>query len=341
MSGVDDRSVLVVGAQGVLGAAVVRAFEDARWRVVRGVRRGGGVGGSVLVDLDRTETVVAAIAGVDLVVDAVPHPELAVERAVLREGGALIDVSMRPAAAGRRLREETTSARGTVVLNAGRAPGVSNLVAADLLAAHPEADAIEIVFSFTAGGVSGRAGGEALHGYLTSARRHRTATIPFPAPIGPTRCLRFAESEDGWLGDLGARRTVATYARFGPNALNRAVLGVNALRLMRALPRAAFVPRASKRPAELSTEPLTEWVAVRRQGMHLAARTITGAGNYRVTAAATLVLAEALLDRARRDGLRPGCVEPQELFTLPELEDDLRRHGLVVNPVPQLGPAGR
>jgi hypothetical protein len=57
-------------------------------------------------------------------------------------------------------------------------------------------------------------------------------------------------------------------------------------------------------------------------------------GNYRVTAAATLVLAEALLDRARRDGLRPGCVEPQELFTLPELEDDLRRRGLAVHPVP-------
>jgi hypothetical protein len=68
------------------------------------------------------------------------------------------------------------------------------------------------------------------------------------------------------------------------------------------------------------------------RGVHLAARTITGAGNYRVTAAATLVLAEALLDPARRDGVRPGCFEPQELFTLPELEADLRQRGLGVNP---------
>src|ERR687898_1488750 len=197
MSGEGDRSVLVIGAQGVLGGAVVRAFEDARWRVVRGMRRRDGVGGSAFVDLDRAETVAAAIAGVDLVVDPVPHPELTVERAVLREGGALIDLSMRPAAAGRRLRQETTSARGTVVLNAGRTPGVSNLVAADLLAAQPEADAVEIVFSFSAGGVSGRAGRESLPSPLTAPRRHRPATIPFPAPIGPTRCLRFAESEDG------------------------------------------------------------------------------------------------------------------------------------------------
>jgi hypothetical protein len=330
-AGAAASAVLVIGARGVMGTALVRAFEEAGWRVLQGGRRGDGARGFTVVDLDRPETVAAAIAGVDLVVDPVPHPELTAERVVLREGGALIDVSMRPAAAGRRLREETTSARGTVVLNAGRTPGVSNLVAADLLAAHPDADAVEIAFSFSAGGVSGRAGGESLHHHLTSAPRHRTAVIPFPGPVGPTRCLRFAESEDGWLGELAGQRTVATYARFSPRALHRAMLIANALRLMKALPLAAFVPRSRNRPAELTTEPLTEWVAVRRQGEHLAARTITGAGNYRVTAAATLVLAETLLDPARRDSVRPGCFEPQELFTLPELEAGLRQRGLAVN----------
>jgi NAD dependent epimerase/dehydratase family len=332
--GTTPRAVLVIGARGVLGSALVRAFEDAGWRVVRGVRRSDGVPGSNVVDLDRPETVAAATAGVDLVVDPVPHPQLTAERVVLREGGALLDVSMRPAAAARRLRAETTSARGTVVLNAGRTPGVSNLVVADLLAAHPYADAVEIVFSFTAGGASGRAGGESLHRHLTSARCHDTAVIPFPAPLRPTRCLRFAESEDGWLGELARGRAVATYARFSPNALHRTMLAVNALRLMTALPLAAFVPHRKTRPTELTTESLTEWVAVRRQRAHLAARTITGAGNYRVTAAATLVLAEALLDPARRDSARAGCFEPQELFNLPELEADLRQRGLVVNPIP-------
>jgi hypothetical protein len=145
--------------------------------------------------------------------------------------------------------------------------------------------------------------------------------------------LGFAESEDGWLGELVGGRAVATYARFSPRALHRAVLSVNALRLIQALPLAAFVPRRN-RPTELTTESLTEWVAVRRQGARLAARTITGAGNYRVTAAATLVLAEALLDPARTDGVRPGCFEPQELFSLPELEADLRQRGLAVDTAP-------
>jgi len=167
---------------------------------------------------------------------------------------------------------------------------------------------------------------------LTSVRRHRTAVIPFPAPVGPTRCLRFAESEDGWLGDLAGHRTVATYARFSPRALNRAMLIANALGLMKAMPLAAFVPRGRRPPIELTSEPLIEWVSVRRQGVHVAARTITGAGNYRLTAAATLVLAEALLDPGRRDCARAGCFEPHELFTLPELEGDLRQRGVAVNP---------
>jgi hypothetical protein len=333
-AGTAARAVLVIGARGVLGSALARAFEDAGWRVVQGVRRGDGAGGTRVVDLDRPETVAAAIVGVDLVVDPVPHPGLTAARVVLREGGALIDVSMRPAADVQRLRAEAASARGTVVLNAGRTPGLSNLVVADLLAAHPHADAVEIVFSFTAGGASGRAGGESVHRYLTSARRHKTAMIPFPAPVGPTRCLAFAEVEDGWLGELAGRRAVATYARFRPRVLHCAMLGVNALRLMQVLPVAAFVPRRKNRQTELTTEPVIEWVGVRRQGTLLEARTITGEGNYRVTAAATLVLAESLLDPGRRGRARPGCFEPQELFSLPELEANLQQRGVAVNPVP-------
>ncbi len=179
-AGTAARAVLVIGARGVLGSALVRAFEDAGWRVVQGARQRDGTRGSTFVDLDRPETVAAAIARVDLVVDAVPHPELTAERVVLREGGALIDVSMRPAAAAQRLRAETTSARGTVVLNAGRSPGVSNLVVADLLASHPDADAIEIVFSFL-GGRGQRQGGRRVPAPPLDVRapsRHGSDPVP-------------------------------------------------------------------------------------------------------------------------------------------------------------------
>lgn len=88
-AGTAARAVLVIGAHGVLGGALVRAFADTGWRVVRGARRGDGALGCAVVDLDRPETVAAAIAGVDLVVDPVPHPGLTAERVVLREAARL------------------------------------------------------------------------------------------------------------------------------------------------------------------------------------------------------------------------------------------------------------
>jgi NAD(P)-dependent dehydrogenase (short-subunit alcohol dehydrogenase family) len=58
--GTAARTVLVIGAHGALGGALVRAFEDAGWRAVRGVRRGDGARGCTVVDVDRSETVAAA-----------------------------------------------------------------------------------------------------------------------------------------------------------------------------------------------------------------------------------------------------------------------------------------
>ena len=72
----------------------------------------------------------------ELVVNTVPHPDLLAERYVLEHGGALINVSDLPAAAARSLRAVGGGARGTVVMNAGLAPGVTTIVAADLLRLH-------------------------------------------------------------------------------------------------------------------------------------------------------------------------------------------------------------
>jgi dTDP-4-dehydrorhamnose reductase len=83
-AGAAARAVLVIGAHGVLGTALVRAFEEASWRVVQGVRQSDGARGSIVADLDRPEAVAVAIAGVDLVVDPVPHPGLTAERVVRR-----------------------------------------------------------------------------------------------------------------------------------------------------------------------------------------------------------------------------------------------------------------
>ncbi len=96
-------------------------------------------------------------------------------------------------------------------MNAGIAPGVTNLVAADLLVSHPEADEVEMVFTVSSKGTSGRAGGDFAHRGMTALAQHHTTVVPLPAPFGPRRCLGFAEPDGGWLGAIAAGITVSPY----------------------------------------------------------------------------------------------------------------------------------
>jgi uncharacterized protein YbjT (DUF2867 family) len=88
------RSVLVLGAQGVLGSVSARAFQQDGWRVVRAGRRAED--GVNLVDLDRPETLREALDGIDVVVNPVPAERLAAERVVLESGPALVNCRPRP-----------------------------------------------------------------------------------------------------------------------------------------------------------------------------------------------------------------------------------------------------
>ena len=119
-----------------------------------------------------------------------------------------MDTSALPAAAARSLRAGAGGARGAVLMSAGLAP-VTNLVAADLLRAHPDADEVEIAFTLSTSSPRGEASAAFLHRGLTAAPRHRTAVIPLPAPFGARECLAFAEPEAAWIAvevDLDGER---------------------------------------------------------------------------------------------------------------------------------------
>lgn len=322
------RSALVIGAGGVLGSLTAREFEAAGWQVVRGGRRERE--GFRVVDLDREDTIAAALADVDVAVNTVPHPELPAERVALREGGRVVNVSTHPPAAGRALRAQAHDARGTVLLNSGVAPGVTNLVAADLLARHPDADVVEIALTISAGGASGRAGGTFAHRGFTSARKHRTRRIPLPEPYGERTCLGFAEEERGWLGDVADGRAVESYICFAERAPAMAMLALNRLGLMSVLPRFAFVVGRGKVPEEASRERVAEWVAVRAGDQRLAARTVECRGDYASTAAVGVGFAAALLGERGAEVPSTGCFYPDELFTLAEFEPALREAGIEV-----------
>jgi hypothetical protein len=314
--------VLVLGAQGAVGSAAAQAFERAGWEVLAAGRRPGA---AVRVDLDEPATLVDAMGGVDLAVNAVPHPELAAERTVLEHGGLLVNVADRSPEERRRLRELQSPA-GRVVLNWGVIPGLTALVAAELLERQPEADEVELAVTFSAGGTSGVAGGEFLHRELGRRRRHATRKIDFPPPFGRRRCIGIAEGQDGWLGAAAGERAVNTFMLLSEPGATPLVLALNRLGLMRALPGPLFRVGRRRAARRVTSEPFCVSAATYRAGERLAAGSIQGSGMYRSTAEAAVAAAEVL----DADALPPGCLDPHEALSLSALRPALEARGITI-----------
>jgi NAD(P)-dependent dehydrogenase (short-subunit alcohol dehydrogenase family) len=211
VTGPGGGRVLVLGGQGALGTALAGAFSAAGWTSVRAGRRPDSGADFRLVDLDRPATLARALDDVDLVVSTVPDERLTAERLVLARGGVLINVSALAADAVARLRRLPSPGRprGTVLMNAGIAPGLTNLLAADLLADHPEADEVELVFTVPARSVVVPSGSRFAHRALTREAAHDTTVVPLPEPFGRRRCVGFAEADNGWLGAVAGGRALS------------------------------------------------------------------------------------------------------------------------------------
>lgn len=309
------RRACVIGAQGALGSVLVKQFESAGWRVTPTGRRSDPRKGFRKLDLDRVEPLDRFLGDVDLVVSSVPHPGFAAERAVLEQGGTLINCADVPARKAAALGAEVGEPKGTVLLNAGMLPGVANLLAAELLEKYPQADCLEVGFTVHMGETSGNAGAEWAHRALTCQRHHRVIKLPLPEPYGELKFMQVAEPEDVGLGAVAGDRRNETYLGFVDRPVSFALRVINGLRLMSLLPRFAFVMGRTGATEEASTDLTLMSIAVRRGSERLGVSILECDGDYRTTAAVARVFAEALLDR----GSRPGCFNPEDLFSLDDL----------------------
>jgi len=320
-------TALIIGAQGALGSVAQKTFEDAGWRSIPAGRRRDERAGFRHVDLDRPETIESALDGVDVAISTVAHPARTAERLILERGGILINPTDLDDATAVDL-GRIVEPRGTVLANAGLIPGLSNILAAELVKHHPEADEIELGFTASARATAGRAGGEFAHRVLTNRARHATRSLPFPAPLGERPAIEYGEGEGGYLGRLAGERAVRSFISFDEPLISGALRLTNALGLFSVLPRQAFTLGRDKAVEEASTEPVGVWVAVRQRGERLAGRSILCRGDYRTTAAALLTYAEALIastDRPR------GLLFPDDLLGVDDVEGPLRAHAVEID----------
>jgi hypothetical protein len=326
MEGRRSNRVLILGARGVFGALTVSTFQAAGWTVRSGARRPKP--GQIHVDLDRSDSIAAAFDEHELVVNTVPHLGLLAERFVLDHGGLLINTSALPASAGRALRAVAGGARGTVVMNAGLAPGVTTIVAADLLRLHPDAEELELGFTLSSTTPRGPASAAFVRRGLTAIARHRTVLVPLPEPFGERRCVGFGEGDAGWLGGVAEGRVVRMYICITEPAAHQRLLELNAAGATAELPRWLIGSRRTSTDLAASSEPVAHWVAAYRGERRLAARTVQCRGDLLHAARSTVVIADALL----RQETRGGCFDPEEISTLDDLESQLRAAGIVVVP---------
>lgn len=263
----------------------------------------------------------------DLIINTAHHPDLLLEKTVLRRGGALIDLIELSDPERSQLDASTATAEGLVLIHTGLG-GVAYLAIADLLRTHPGADGGEYGLMFSASGSAGRDGGMFAHRLLTSFSHHTTATVPFPEPFGTRRCLEVGGHHTGVPRATVGGAPVRHYLYMRPPALNLLLLGLNFARLAGALPSGLFTAGGGKVPEEPSDEPICEWVSVSRSGTRVASRTIHGRGYYAMTVAATLVFARELA--TRRDPQAAGVKSVEEVFVLPELAPALEEAGIIV-----------
>ena len=322
--------VLVIGARGALGTLVADAVRRHGWAVRESSRDPSPSPDFHYVDLTDPATLAPALDGVDLVITTVPDPTLAAERHVLKHGGVLLNLSAEPATALRSLRRQAGQAKGTVVMNAGIAPGVTNLLAARLLEENPGADEVELVFTVTTKGTGGAASADFAHRGFTGRGHHRVKQVTLPEPFGSRRVLGFAEPDGGWLGPVVDGLTVSPYICLAERSAGAMMRTLNAARLISKLPRAALGSGRRTAVEEASHEPVAHSVAVLRAGLPLDDRLVVGQGDFRMAAASSIVFAEALLGRDRRVAAQPGAWYPEEVLSLNRVEASLRQAGIDV-----------
>jgi hypothetical protein len=321
-------SVLVLGAGGALGSMTADQFEKAGWEVFRGARRRLASPRYRHVDFDRPDTVEAACEGVDLIVNTVDDHAMRAEDVVLARGGTLFNIAAGPVASGARLRRRSApDAAGRVVLHGGLVPGVTSLVFTDLLAAHPEADLLEMVWTFTGQGYSGVGGRRWAHSYIAARSHSAVFNVPLPPPYGIRACMELAEDENGWLPPIPGVR-VRTGVCFYERDTDLGFRMLNRLRLRKRLPSRMIIQTPKRltrggKPGEGTAPPgaCTYWVAARRGDRVLGARTIEGEDDYLVTALSAVAFAEALLRKGAPTADAPVSSVEDHL----ELDDVLPR----------------
>ena len=291
------RSVLVIGAQGVLGGLTAEIFRANGWAVIRGGRRPENAADFRLVDVDRPETVAAACAGVNLIVSAVEDAACQAERHVLENGGLILNMASIKADDRDRLTASVPRPKGTAIFGAGYS-GLTAISIKGLLAKYPEADRIDAAYTMSIRGMSGLGGALFGHRLLAGGSRRPTRAFDFGSPYGRLTCLEVDLSSDRWIdpANLGDR-TARFYLTLAETRVFGLVRWFDRIGLLARLPASWIKPHPPKSPRieHATTEPMMTWLGVSKDGQPVGSFMLSTKGDYLTTARIAERMAELVL----------------------------------------------
>lgn len=185
-------------------------------------------------------------------------------------------------------------------MNAGLAPGVTNIVAAHLLHLYPEAQELEIAFTLSSTAPRGPASADFVRRGLTAVAKHRIALVPLPTPFGVRHCVGFGEGDVGWLGGVAEGRVVRLYICIAEPQAHERLLALNSAGALTALPSSLIGPRKPSAESPASREPVGHWIAANRGQRRLDALTVQCRGDFLHAAQSTGVRRGAPSTRTAR-----------------------------------------
>lgn len=191
------KRILVIGARGFLGEKVANALEGrTNWEVWRGSRthregqweRVDITNPSLLAGLDRFDVII------DCAASSHASPDALIEHC-LTSGGILIESTADPGIIGRiGARWHGIAASGTVLLGMGLFPGVSNLLARDLIRAAPGCCGLDLAVRLNPLSGAGRAVADLMTRLMaTNAVWYSGGERQVTPPLRPGPRMEFAD----------------------------------------------------------------------------------------------------------------------------------------------------
>jgi hypothetical protein len=333
----NQRVVLVVGAQGLLGRYVAEFMRQRNWTVFRGGRHRENQADFRYIDLADTTTFAPALQGVDMVVSTIEDHSFVLEKHIIDVGGLLVNASTLPVTVreGIRTYSRYTHAKGTVVPSGGMM-GLGALIVRQLIEENPDARSLHQGWMFSVAGDLGRSGSSFVQRCLAGRRHSPSRVLDLGDRGGKKRLMELDKSVEALVCDEVLGKVEADYyIGLDETIPHSIILLFNLLRLLPSIPGSVFGSGVKKEgdTSPPSRERVTFKTDLFKTNGSTVECSVNYDGDYYSSSVVTGLFAEALLAGIENGTIEKGAYFAEEVFQIDQFIDELKKERVTIRTV--------